>query len=299
MRSLSTALCALSLAVLALPSRAAESYANCTGYIDSLPASITTQGTWCLRKDLTTAAASGVAINVLTNNVTIDCNDFKIGNLQAGTTTRTVGVKSEGRSNITVRNCTVRGFQAGIMLAGGAGGHWIVDNRVDLSTWAGIIVVGEGAQVRGNQVLTTGGTTDFSFAVGIKASGGVDLLDNTVSDVLPKGSNASAYGIRLDANTGTVRGNRIRTPRRTGTGESVGIWAWTWNDGLGIPAQPVLRDNNVSTSDGQVGTFGLQCVSDGYPTQTARAKDNVVDGFTTGIDGCGDGGGNDVHGSPY
>ncbi|HEY0661599.1 MAG TPA: hypothetical protein VGD21_09825, partial [Lysobacter sp.] len=59
------------------PAQAAQSYDNCTGFIDSLPATITTQGTWCLRKDLSTAMSSGNAITIATNNVTIDCNDFK------------------------------------------------------------------------------------------------------------------------------------------------------------------------------------------------------------------------------
>ena len=72
------------LAVYASPALAAESYDNCTGYIESLPASISTQGTWCLRKDLATGMASGNAIEVKANNVVIDCNDFKIGGLAAG-----------------------------------------------------------------------------------------------------------------------------------------------------------------------------------------------------------------------
>ena len=63
---------------------AAESYDNCTGFIDSLPATVSTQGTWCLRANLSTAMASGDAIAVAANNVTLDCNDFKIGGLAAG-----------------------------------------------------------------------------------------------------------------------------------------------------------------------------------------------------------------------
>ena len=37
----------------------AETYQTCAGFIDALPATITTQGVWCLRKDLGTAMASG------------------------------------------------------------------------------------------------------------------------------------------------------------------------------------------------------------------------------------------------
>ena len=42
----------------------AETLGSCAGFIDSVPATITTQGTWCLRKDLSTSIASGAAITV-------------------------------------------------------------------------------------------------------------------------------------------------------------------------------------------------------------------------------------------
>src|SRR5690348_2627551 len=44
---------------LPLPARAAQSYDNCTGFIDSVPATVSTQGTWCLRHDANTAITSG------------------------------------------------------------------------------------------------------------------------------------------------------------------------------------------------------------------------------------------------
>ena len=111
------------LLVLAAPSPASagESYDNCSGFIDSIPATITTQGVWCLRGDLSTAVGSGNAISVATNNVTIDCNQFKLGGLAAGPTSQAYGIFSE-RANTTVRNCNVRGFYAGIYV-GSSGGN--------------------------------------------------------------------------------------------------------------------------------------------------------------------------------
>src|SRR5690606_30008425 len=63
------------------PATAADSFDSCTGYIDSLPATISSQGVWCLRGHLSTGISSGDAISINTNNVTIDCNDFKLGGL--------------------------------------------------------------------------------------------------------------------------------------------------------------------------------------------------------------------------
>src|SRR4249920_3461142 len=71
---------------------AAESYDNCTGYINSLPAVISTGGIWCLKHDLSTAI-DGDAIHINgTNDITIDCNNFKIGGLAAGIGTNATGI---------------------------------------------------------------------------------------------------------------------------------------------------------------------------------------------------------------
>src|SRR6188472_3928576 len=89
---------------------AAESYDNCTGFITSLPAVISTQGTWCFKQDLNTSISSGSAISVNTNNVTLDCNNFKLGGLLAGPNSSTIGVYSfNGRQNIAILNCSIRG----------------------------------------------------------------------------------------------------------------------------------------------------------------------------------------------
>ena len=64
--------------------QAAESYDSCKGFITSLPVSISTPGTWCLKQDLATSLASGNAVTILANDVTLDCNGFKIDGTAAG-----------------------------------------------------------------------------------------------------------------------------------------------------------------------------------------------------------------------
>src|SRR5688572_11895990 len=144
---------------LAVPvqTRAAESYDNCAGFIDSLPATISTQGVWCLRKDVSTAIAAGAAITVATNNVTLDCNDFKLGGLSAGTATATRGILATGRQNIRVRNCNIRGFHTGLDIEGG--GHLVEDNNLNGNLSVGLRVSGDGSIVRRNSVIDTGGST--------------------------------------------------------------------------------------------------------------------------------------------
>jgi parallel beta-helix repeat protein len=168
-----------------LPAQGAESYDNCTGFVSSLPATISTQGTWCLDKDLSTAMTSGSAITIATNNVTLDCNHFKIGGLAAGAGTTTYGVYALTRLNATIRNCNIRGFFTGIHLAGG-GGHLVEDNSLDGSTHSGILMAGSASTIRNNLVIDTGGSTAYTgFTIGIRAEEGAAVLDNTVNGVAP------------------------------------------------------------------------------------------------------------------
>jgi len=153
---------------MAAPStvRAAESYDNCTGTISSVPAVISSQGTWCLKQNLATGSA-GKIINITTNNVTIDCNDFKLDGSSGGAGILSFGISAKNQSNITIRHCQIRGFFYGIDLEGTGGGHVVEDNRLDGNTVYGMLVTGDGSVVRRNRVFSTGGSTLFPDAVGI------------------------------------------------------------------------------------------------------------------------------------
>ena len=140
--------------------RAAASVDSCTGYVPSLPATITTHGTWCLAKDLSTGITSGAAITVTTNNVTIDCGGYKIGGLPAGPGTGTTGIQALGRQNTTVRDCAVRGFLRGISLEGN--GQVVVGNRVREVVADGNLAIGIAALSGAHQPVS-----DFDFHAGM------------------------------------------------------------------------------------------------------------------------------------
>ncbi len=267
------------LLLLPRPALAAESYDNCTGFIDSVPATISTQGVWCLRKNVSTAIDAGYAINITTNNVTIDCNDFKIGGLGGGAGTHTYGIYANERSNATVRHCNIRGFYYGVALLGSSGsGHVVEDSRFDGNTYAAIYVQGDGSAIRDNEVRDTGGSTfTDGSAIGILAYDGVDLIGNTVTGVSPApyNGNGSAYGILArgyDAG-GSVVGNRVRGLVSPGTGVAYGIY----NEGA---SRMILRGNDVA-GVGSPGSIGLYCEDN-----RATARDNVVSGFATPVSIC-------------
>ncbi len=259
------------------PVRAAQSYDNCTGFIESVPATVSTQGTWCLRHDLNTAIANGNAITIATNNVTIDCNGFKVGGLAAGTGTAANGIQASTRFNATVRHCNVRGFRYGLYFTNG-GGHLIEDNSLDGNTVIGIYADGPGSTISGNRVLDTGGSTSApGNAYGISVVHGVDVLDNTVNGVaaMPDaGSNATSYGIATDTNgEASVAGNRVRGLVASGAGTTYG----NWNVNSG---RLIVRDNDVQGND-VAGSIGVSCTDN-----QATARDNVIAGFATEIANC-------------
>lgn len=192
-------------AFLAAPSaRASESYDACVGFVDTLPTVITTQGVWCLHHDLATAISAGNAIDIQVNNVTLDCNGFKVGNLAAGLTSQAIGVYSNNHANIKVRGCSVRGFRYGIAMQTGYG-HVIEDNRVEASTNYGIYSATEMAVIRRNFVQDIGGGVGTG-SVGITAAQ-ANVYDNTVVGVV---GDVDGVGIFMMGSPGSfVTGNRV------------------------------------------------------------------------------------------
>jgi len=251
--------------------------------ITSLPvAPITTAGVYCLTKDLATAATSGTTIPIQANNVTIDCNDHKVGGTAAGPGTTAVGIGGSG-ANATVRNCNVRGFRMGILLLGEGGA--VEDNRLDGNTWIGVYLIGDGGVVRGNRVFDTGGNTGEVPPVGIQTNGDIDVLGNTVANVMATAASGDpAYGIRTDYNdSGAIGDNHVRNILPDGANSATGIY--NVNNG-----RISIYRNRVS-NPGTAG-YGLLCAFNGGP---AIASDNHINGFSLTPDAmpfCFDGGNN-------
>lgn len=277
------------LALLALSwlipanARAADSFDSCAGFIDALPATISSQGVWCLRKDLTTAITSGNAIEVKTNNVTIDCNGFKIGGLAAGTGSTTRGVYALDRLGTTVRNCALRGFYYGIELTGdNGGGHLVEDNRLDQSLARGIYVLGDNNLVRRNRVFDTGGSTGALASWGM--GGSADFIGNSVSGVFNVNPTTQyVYGIGLDGHGIVARDNIIRGLVRTaGNGGTAGIYSGAKATGT------LIRDNHISAVAPGDNNYAIV----GGGTTASVCAGNTVVYFVALMFNCADGGGN-------
>jgi parallel beta-helix repeat protein len=259
---------------------AAETFHTCAGYVDTVPTTISTQGVWCLRHDLSTAIASGAAITVATNNVTIDCNDFKLGGLAAGNASQAYGLFADNRQNVTIRHCNIRGFNSGIFLSAGDG-HLVEDNRLDNNLYVGISVSGDNNLVQRNRVFDTGGAApNYNIGYGIVAH--ADILGNIVSGVFANDANSYSVGIFTTGDFAGVeiRDNVVSGLVAAGSGEALGIYA---HESSAIIGNRILA---------KTATAGSGITNDaGYSENYCSG--NIVIKFATPIERCLDGGGND------
>jgi len=254
----------------------AETFHSCAVVIPSIPAVISNQGVYCLTHDVNTAVTSGNAIDIQTNNVTIDCNGYKIGGLAAGTSSQTVGINATNRQNITVRNCTLRGFVEAIRLDGGAG-HLVEDNRLDNNLFVAMYIAGDNNRVRRNAVFDTGGFVGSSQSVGLSIE--ANAVDNTVAGVFAVGTDPNTAGIIMYGDGTEARGNQVSGVVTSGAGVAGGIQA----NGVGV----TLRDNSIAAASSTPGT-GLG----GHGATDTICIGNTIHKFTTAMANCQDGGGN-------
>lgn len=203
--------------------------------------------------------------------LTIDCNNWKIGGLAAGAATTTNGIYANFRLNIIIRNCGIRGFRSGIYLDGSGGYHLVENNRLDQNTYYGIYARGYGTMIRGNRVYDTGGNTSQPHAHGIHAWETADVIDNTVSGVAAAlGQGGNAIGIMVSANEGgEVSRNRVSGVVHDGGGANYGIFA--------SGGRAVIRGNTVTASPGLTvasNVYGIRCSSD-----ASVSGDNIVNHY--------------------
>lgn len=281
--------------------RAAESLDSCAGYIDSVPATLTTQGVWCLRHDLSTAVTAGPAITIAANNVTIDCNGFKLGGLAAGTSSQASGIYTDSGLNATIRNCNIRGFYRGIHLADNdGGGHLVEDNRLDNILTLGISVQGENNLIQRNRIYATGGSTVNSVGTGIGISANASIVGNIVSNVFGIGS-GHVTGISASGFGNSVRDNEVTTliSNAAGSNTAVGIQAGGTGQRIvdnlvsGLYAAPEGATIGILASGGYQHVIGNQIIGSGEGQYAVRGTGantlcarNTASNFATPYSSC-------------
>jgi hypothetical protein len=245
-------LAALSVLVLTVQSAARSETMLCTEIVPPLTLSV--PGSYCLFNDYALRLASGAAITVTANNVTIDLNGHRLGNGNGGAANTATGVAAEaaGLVNLTVRNGTIRGFGHGITInADDSSGHLIEEMLLEQNLTTGIHVRANNSTIRRNRVVGTGTTTTLVAATrGIHANGSENrILDNDVQRssslslettgifargeaVLLNGNRVTEFtaatggietGIRFFAGSATISHNLVHDTHMPASGSNFGI----------------------------------------------------------------------------
>ena len=192
-----------------------------------IPLTISTPGSYYLTEDVN---SSGTAITVTINDVTIDLMGYTIKGPDAGTN---YGIYMSGRSNVEIRNGTVRDFYDGILENSTSGqGHRVIrvrsvsnglhgiflrgsgnlikdctvsDNGISASNTIYGIFAGEGSTVIGNTAYNNGTSVSIGYVNGIYTSLGCTVTGNTAYN---NGTSADkvVYGISAGGGS-TVTGN--------------------------------------------------------------------------------------------
>lgn len=169
----------------------------CDYAFSTLPYTATTSGTHCLTVDAIYGSASGNAVTVTADGVTIDLQGRQLSGPTAADT-GAVGIRVLGRNRVTVRNGIINGFQYGIVFDAPA--HVITVEHISVveSRLVGIYVgSGTANTVRDCLVANVGGTSwSAPFAAGIWAvSTQTSIEHNRVIGTVPPAFGGMAYGI--------------------------------------------------------------------------------------------------------
>lgn len=273
----------------------------CTA-ITSLPHVIDSEGVYCFTGNLQTSMTTGNAISITADNVIVDLNGWNLDGSGAGADTITRGINAYQRNNITIRNGTIRGFYIGINFTGAipytaSKGYLVEEIRAIANTYRGFVIEGSDSTVRNNNVLNTGGSTQITYAEGMRLRGpGLRLLNNDINDLVAY-STGNANGVILFYGDGAViEGNRI-FDLSTDTGYAFGIY-------ISVSDDVLVKNNSVSRltrgiffneSSALVVENQMMNMDRGiwYNNSTGKYRDNLTFNVATPFTNGTDSGGND------
>jgi hypothetical protein len=154
-------------------------------------------------------------------------------------------------------------------------GHLVEDNRLDGITGVGLWITGDGSRIRRNALFDTGGTTTWYPTAGIKTTGDVEIVGNSVRGIFASGT---VHGIEAEYGNAVLVADNLVSGIDGGAG--FGAIAITTSASV----DPVLRGNLVFGP----ATHGVVCDSG-----TGHAIGNqIVGGVTNELVNCANGGGN-------
>jgi len=123
-------------------------------------------GTWIVTQNL---ASNGTCLNILSNDIVLDCNGFYL----TGNSTKT-GINATGRNNVTIKNCIVQNFSSGILLSG-TNSSFLLNNTAKSGAGSAIHLV---TNSNNNMLIDNSGSSVSSSGIQLTSSYGNTLTRN-------------------------------------------------------------------------------------------------------------------------
>lgn len=251
-------LCLLAIAALLPLGASAETTLGTV--IDSVPYTITKSGVYHFTKDLSFTRSSDRAIYIEATDVVIDLNAHELV-ATYGPGNSAIGIESSGYARVTIEDGTIRGFQNGLVLTNDSAlvQRLLVTNNLA----SGITVVGNNAQISGNRVCNTGGSTVNTtvYAIGISLTGTYGNVCNNDVQNTYQSDNTGHYanGIRLkDCLNVVINNNRVLDvePSTPTKAMSYGIETITSNNLVMLANTVLMTWTGFDLSGGAGGDYG-------------------------------------------
>ena len=209
--------------------------------ITALPFTITTSGTYVLRKNLTgVSGQNGISVNA--DNVTIDLNGFALIGPSGGGSETAIQLGSPG--NLVVRNGSVLNWRCGGISAGNSTGGAFDDLRLS----------GNGAGCANSAALEIGAADVANCDVFSNSYNGLRITTGAVTRCTATGNgqtgivlNGAGAVVRDCASSGNLSGISAAS------GGSVSGCAVSANLGVGITGTRVVISDNSVTGNGTAG----------------------------------------------
>jgi hypothetical protein len=245
--------------------------------ITRVPCVIRRSGCYRLAHDLVYGEAEGTAIEIDTNDVTIDLQGHALRN-SAGKATCATGVGCTGVANVAVLNGTVTGFRYGIVLRAGKRYRVTAICAEENLQW-GLSVEGDDCVIRDNVILDTGGSTATcsEVCIAVRAFGARQTVErNVISGLCRSPANSEWVGIHFDsAPDACFKKNIIAATEREA--RTWGLWVngGSWGH---CGRTNVLASENVFINLGTAGAFVDFAAGNCHDNLLI----NLVDGFVIG-----------------
>jgi hypothetical protein len=209
--------------------------------ITSVPYTISTSGSYYLTKNMT---STGTGITIDADDVTIDLCGFTLTGPGFS-----YGVYMNGRSNVEIRNGTVRNFHYGITENSSSGkNHRILGVRSMSCDARGISLSGSNHQVRDCTVSDIGVSASNSYIYGIVTGAGGMVANCSVTNI---GNNATATSSIYCIHTGSGSRTANNTVYNNGIAAAGTVFGINGNNATTITGN-VVYANGTSVTIGNV-----------------------------------------------